>query len=109
MKTHRTLACRLVLAAIAAGAASSLGGCAVMDPYARPGVWRPMGSNDLNRELQVARPTDLVQGRGTTDYDGQTAANAVDRMLRDKVKALQDTDISSVGSSGTSSSSGSGS
>ena len=74
-----------------------------------------MGANDLNRELQVARPTDLVQGRGTTDSDGQTAAAAVDRMLHDRIKALPDTDISNVGGSsggsggsGSSGSSGSG-
>ena len=87
----------------------TLGGCAVMDPYSRPGLWRPMGSNDLNRETQVARPTDLVQGRGTTDSDGQTAAAAVDRALHDRVKTLQDIDISGVGASGGGGSGGSGS
>ena len=106
MKTHRdfvlrpNLASRIFLAAFVAGTATSLGGCAITDPYDRPGLWRPMGSNDLNRELQVARPTDLVQGRGTTDSDGQTAAAAVDRVLHDRVKTLPDSDISSVGGSG---------
>jgi hypothetical protein len=109
MKTHRNMALRISLAALAAGVAMTLGGCAVMDPYERPGVWRPMGSNDLNRELQVARPTDLVQGRGTTDSDGQTAAAAVDRLIHDRVKGLQDIDISGVGASGGGSSGGSGS
>jgi hypothetical protein len=108
MKSHRKLALgdgksravRIVLAALAAGTAMTLGGCAMMDPYERPGVWLPMGSNDLNRELQVARPTDLVQGRGTTDSYGPTAADAVDRLVHDKVKPLLDTDISGVGGSG---------
>ena len=103
MKTHCNIALRIGLAALAAGIATTLGGCAFTDPYERPGVWRPMGSNDLNRELQVARPTDLVQGRGTTDSDGQTAAAAVDRLVHDRVKALPDTDISGVGGSGGSS------
>jgi hypothetical protein len=100
MKSPRKIAVRFVLAALAAGTAMTLGGCAVMDPYERPGVWVPMGANDLNRELQVARPTDLVQGRGTTDSYGQTASDAVDRMVHDHVKPLLDTDISQVGGSG---------
>jgi uncharacterized membrane protein YgcG len=117
MKTHRKIAvrpvfaavvARAVLVALAAGTAMTLGGCAFMDPFERPGVWRPMGANDLNRELQVARPTDLVQGRGTTDSDGQTAAAAVDRMQHDRVKALPDTDISSVGASSGGGGGGSG-
>jgi hypothetical protein len=100
MKPQRKLVLRIGLATLAAGIATSLGGCAIMDPYERPGVWRPMGANDLNRELQVSRPTDLVQGRGTTDSDGQTAAAAVDRLAHDRVKALPDSDISGVGGSG---------
>jgi len=107
MKPHRKLtlgdgksrAVRIVLAALAAGTAITLGGCAVMDPYERAGVWRPIGANALNRELQVARPTDLVQGRGTTDADGQTAAAAVDRLVHDRVKALPETETSAVGGS----------
>jgi len=109
MKPHRNLKLRIVLAALAAGAAFTLGGCAVMDPFERPGVWNPTGANDLNRELMVARPTDLVQGRGTTDADGQTAAMAVDRLIHDHVKSLPQTETSTVGggsSSGGSSGSG---
>ena len=89
----------------------TLGGCAIIDPYEKGGVWRPMGANDLNRELQVARPTDLVQGRGTVDSNGQTAAAAVDRLQRDRVKQLPIDSISSVGSSsgGAAPSGGSGS
>jgi len=99
MNTHRKLSLRIVLAALAAGTAMTLGGCAVTDPYSRAGVWRPMGANALNRELQVARPTDLVQGRGTTDSDGQTAAAAVDRLQHDRAKQLPIDTISTVGSS----------
>jgi uncharacterized membrane protein YgcG len=83
-----------------AAAAVTLGACAAIDPFERPGVWQPIGSNDLNRELQVARPTDLVLGRGTTTSDGIQAAAAVDRLAHDKVKQLPQSNISSVGSSG---------
>jgi len=85
---------------IIATAAVSLGGCAFMDPYERPGVWQPIGANDLNRELQVARPTDLVLGRGTTDSYGVTAAAAVDRLARDRVKPLPESSITGVGGAG---------
>jgi len=100
MKTHRKMAPRVVLAALAAGTFITLGGCSQMDPFTKVGAWNPMGANDLNRELQVSRPTDLVQGRGTTDGDGVTAAAAVDRLQHDHVKALPDASISSVGSGG---------
>jgi hypothetical protein len=77
-------------------------GCAMVDPYARPGVWRPMGSNEMNFELQVARAADLVKGRGIDDdADGITAAAAIDRLQRDKVKELPSTGISSVGHTGS--------
>jgi hypothetical protein len=99
--------------AVIAAAAISLGGCAAMDPFERPGLWQPIGANDLNRELQVARPTDLVLGRGTTDSYGVTAAAAVDRLARDRVKPLPQTSITGVGGGGGggggSSASGSGS
>ena len=95
MKTAQAL---LRIGTIAA--AISLGGCAAMDPFERPGMWQPIGANDLNRELQVARPTDLVMGRGTTDSYGVTAAAAVDRLQRDRVKALPQTSISGVAGGG---------
>jgi hypothetical protein len=96
MKTqHASLRIGLIVLA-----ATALGGCAVMDPFERPGVWRPIGANDLNRELQVARPTDLVLGRGATDTDGLTAAAAVDRLRHDRAKPLPENSISPVGGSG---------
>jgi len=101
MKQHRTHAFRIALAALAAGAASMLGGCATIDPFERPGLWQPVGVNDLNRELQVARPTDLVLGRGTTDSYGTTAAAAVDRLDKDKVKALPQTSTGGGGGGGS--------
>ncbi len=101
-------AARALLIGVIAVAAVSLGGCAAMDPFERPGVWQPIGVNDLNRELQVARPTDLVLGRGAADSDGQTAAAAVDRLVHDRVKQLPQTSITTVGTGGGGGSGGSG-
>jgi hypothetical protein len=103
MKSARALSRIGIIAAII-----SLGGCAAMDPFERPGLWQPMGANDLNRELQVARPTDLVLGRGTSDSEGFTAANAVDRLIRDRVRQLPNTTITTVGGSGGNTSGGTG-
>ena len=94
------------LAAIA-GAALLLSGCSMssvsnfatmIDPYQRPGMWRPLGINEANLELQVARAADLVKGRGAPDVDGETAVAAVDRLRRDKMKPLPVNGISAVGS-----------
>jgi hypothetical protein len=75
-----------------------LAGCSSpIDPYERPGVWRPSDSISLNLELQVARPTDLVQGRGTLAADGETAVAAIERLRKDKVRTLPTASISGVG------------
>jgi type IV pilus biogenesis protein CpaD/CtpE len=97
MKSHRALPLRVGFIALSA---ASLAGCAFMDPFERPGMWRPNGANDVNLELQAARPADLLQGRGTTDSDGQTAAAAVDRLRHDRVKELPQTGVSGVGAGG---------
>lgn len=75
-----------------------LAACDATDPYKRIGMWRPMGANDANFELQVARASDLVQGRGTDEADGHAAAMAIDRLRADKVRRLPQTGLSSVGS-----------
>lgn len=99
---------RLRLASLAGGLLA-LAGCSTVsnsvgdvfarfDPYQRPGTWRPLGVNESNLELQVARSADLVQGRGAQDVDGVTAAAAVDRLRRDKMRPLPINGISGVGS-----------
>lgn len=55
-------------------------GCAEFDPYHRAGMWRPSGANAANIASMVARPGDLVSGRGERQGDGQRAASAVQRM-----------------------------
>jgi hypothetical protein len=93
---------------LAAGASLLvLAGCSIVDPYQRAGVWRPMGANEMNLELQVARSSDMVKGREAVDSDGQTAAAAVDRLYKDKVKPLPQPALSS-GSGGGGGSGGSG-
>ena len=39
----------------------------------------------------AARPADLARGRGTAPGDAQAAAAAVDRLRRDRVKPIGDT------------------
>ena len=85
--------------ALAAGAMLVLAGCDMVDPYKKPGVWRPAMINDANLELQIARSSDLTMGRGTTGADGETAAAPVDRLRKDKVKALPLSGIAPIGAS----------
>jgi type IV pilus biogenesis protein CpaD/CtpE len=77
-----------------------LSGCAQTDPFQRPGIWRPMGANEMDFELQVARAADMVKGRGTDEADGDSAAAAIDRMRHDKVKPLLSNSVSKVGNAG---------
>ena len=90
-----------------AGAALGLTACDATDPYLREGMWHPVGVNQLNRELMVTRPNDLVLGRGTVDSDGETAASAIDRLRADKVRRLPASTISGTGAAGASGPTGS--
>jgi type IV pilus biogenesis protein CpaD/CtpE len=76
-----------------AGLTLSLGACAWTDPLQREGLWHPTGVNNANLAVMVVNPHDLVAGRGTTTSDATLAAAAVDRLYRDKVKALPDTGL----------------
>lgn len=83
----------------------ALAGCDTLDPYTREGAWRPAGVNQQNLTAMVASPGDLAQGREDHSGNGQFAAQALDRLRRDKVRPLPDSAISkvvpvSVGSSG---------
>lgn len=87
-----------------------LTGCTAMnDPWDREGAWRPTRANDANLRAMVADPADLIAGRGTDRRVGPGPADAVDRLYRDRVRALPDTDIARVGASGSSSGGGGGS
>jgi type IV pilus biogenesis protein CpaD/CtpE len=63
-------------------------GCAGTDPYRRTDVWYPTGSNAGNIAAMVARPSDLISGRGANGADGRQAADAVDRVQQDRTKPL---------------------
>jgi len=83
----------------------ALAGCDNLDPYTREGAWRPTGVNQHNLTAMVASPGDLAQGREDLSGNGQFAAQALDRLRRDKVRPLPDSAISkivpvSVGSTG---------
>ena len=76
--------------------ALSTGACAFEDPLTRPGLWHPVGANDLNLRAMVADPDDLVTGVPDRTADGQVAAAAVARYRAGKVKELPDSFISKV-------------
>lgn len=78
-----------------------LTGCEVVDPFTRPGLWRPAGINEMNFEAQLANVGDLQMGRGTATIDGETAAAPVDRLRRDKPRPLPTSSISTIGSAGS--------
>ncbi len=70
--------------------------CAISDPYAGPGSWRPNGSNDKNLRAMVADPQDLVTGVVDHRADGQVVAAAVARYRAGKVKELPDASASKI-------------
>ena len=102
---HATRTFRALLGGLAL---FSIAGCALTDPYQRPGIWRPLGVNDLNFEIQVARLADLEKGRGSATVDGETAALPIERLRRDKARALPASGISSVGANASSGGGGGG-
>ena len=79
-----------------------LAGCTI-DPFDRPGVWRPGGVNDANLAVMAADPNDLVRGHGEAGADGQLATAPVTRLREDRVKPLPALDATpfSPGSNGT--------
>jgi type IV pilus biogenesis protein CpaD/CtpE len=66
----------------------SLAGCNQIDPYTRPGNWRPNGANDANLRAMVAVPADLVVATPASPADGDRAAAAVARLRNDTVRPL---------------------
>jgi hypothetical protein len=84
-----------------------LAGCDRVDPYTRPGEWRPLGANAANLRAMGADPRDLDEGQPVTASPGDLAAAAVARLRTDTAKRLPDSSISSVQVSGTGSDQGS--
>ena len=87
----------LVLALGCLGGACS---SSLQDPYRREGTWNPTGVNEANIAAMVANPRDLVIGVNDPVSPAQLSAAAVNRLLTNTVKPLQETDIGRVGGSG---------
>ncbi len=74
----------------------SVTGCDEVDPYARGGVWHPLGANAANLGAMVADQHDLEQGREAATSAGDMAAAAVARLRAGAVKRLPASAISQV-------------
>ena len=95
--SSRRAALKVACTLIAIGSASTISACGPQyDPLTREEVWHPDHSNRANLTMQVANPSDLVRGTGTTTGDGMLAAAAVDRLRNDKIKKLPAADISQL-------------
>lgn len=65
-----------------------LSGCAMTDPFQRPGVWRPEGINQANIAAMVAHPGNLRHGQSDGDTsDSPLAAAAVTRLWHGQPQA----------------------
>jgi hypothetical protein len=65
-----------------------LAGCSQIDPYQRPGMWRPDAVNDGNIAAMVQDPRDLVRGHPAQGPEWTTPTAAVDRLWQDKPRPL---------------------
>jgi type IV pilus biogenesis protein CpaD/CtpE len=74
----------------------ALAGCNQIDPYTRPGNWRPNGANDANLRAMVAVPSDLAVATLASPANGQLAATAVGRLRNDAVRALPDSGLAEI-------------
>jgi len=64
-------------------------GCSDADPYYRADVWQPTGANSGNIAAMLARPNDLILGRGQAALgDSYQQTGAVERVWQDKTKPL---------------------
>ena len=73
-----------------------LAACSQVDPYTRPGNWRPNGANDANLRAMVAVPSDLVVAAPEAPVDGPAATAAVHRLATDHVRPLPDSGIAQI-------------
>jgi type IV pilus biogenesis protein CpaD/CtpE len=97
MKTKLTIAATRLKAMIAV--CMTLGLCACgshTDQAARGNVWHPSGANEINLAAMVANPSDLLQGVGMPNADGQEAAAAVLRLRAGHVKPLPDSGLAEL-------------
>jgi hypothetical protein len=74
----------------------ALTGCDQVDPYTRPGNWRPNGANDANLRAMVAVPADLAVATPASPADGNLAAVALARLRTDSVRSLPDSGLAEI-------------
>lgn len=87
--------------ASAASLAVLVSGCSAPEPFERPYTWRPVGANQSNLAVMVEDPIDLTHGRRLDPTDGASAAAAIARLRRDRVKPLREgSSLSSAASDG---------
>lgn len=86
MSRHHTALAALALSTLLAGCTGSM-----LDPYSREGNWRPSGANEANLLQMLAEPNDYSRGQAAPDARGDLAAQAVERLLQDRVRALPTT------------------
>jgi hypothetical protein len=84
-------------ACTALGVGAALSGCGpAYDPLTREGLWRPVHANRADLVMQVANPSDLTFGKGTSGSDGQLDAAAVERLRAGKLKKLLDSGLAQI-------------
>ena len=72
--------------------ALTIGGCVEADPYRRPDVWYPTGVNSGNIAAMVAKPRDMIVGRGVNETDARQAVGGIDRIWLDGPRVLPKAD-----------------
>jgi hypothetical protein len=90
------MASRILLLCSMLLAAATLGGCDFMDPYQRPGNWRPSGVNEANLRAMLVNPADLSAPAPSSGQDGALSTAAVQRLHDGKAKPLPPSDIAPV-------------
>jgi hypothetical protein len=85
-------------------ALSGCGSANYLDPYQKPGVWKPLDTPAANISAQVVDPRDLVTGRGTSRQDTQASSLAIQHIWLDTPKSF----ISDSGGGGGASAAGPG-
>ncbi|WP_419898750.1 hypothetical protein [Roseomonas sp. USHLN139] len=66
----------------------ALAGCGALDPYERPGTWRPGRVNEANLQAMLADPAHRDRGVAADGTDGALAGAAIERLREGKPRPL---------------------
>ncbi|WP_159993476.1 hypothetical protein [Roseomonas sp. 18066] len=77
----------------------SLAGCGAMDPYDRPGTWRPGQVNEANLQQMLADPAHRAWGEAGRGTDGAIAGAAIERLREGKPRPLLEVTMGRNGAS----------